>query len=257
MGGGSVDKREALPSREACLDITALPPGAERQAANYGVEKVFLKFASPEFTADEQMQYKMHKYSTLTIVNKFNKRVIVHHDTQFTNALSLLDSGHLWCEPPGLIIINSPHYIFDKESGRDYGSNGFLAHLLCSLAFRVSKCVTRDLEVNFLDFAQLDVTQYKLKKRHVLIWGPITEHFSSYDYNKAIQFLSSFRNHTRILMTSVTDLGAILDNLHVNIDAVTHVFNFAETPDEISPPAPTSPRKTRVKQAKPPINIGV
>jgi len=246
-----------LPSNRIPLDVNTFPAGAERQAASYGVEKMFLKFATPEFTSDEKTQYALHNYSTITIASKF-KRVTIHHDEQFKNALSLLDSGHLWCEPPGLIIINSPYYLFDGVSGRDHGPEGFLSHLICSLAFRVAKCVTSNMAVNFLDVTQLDVKQYTLKERHVLIWGPITEHFSSYDYNKAIQFLYSFRNYTRILVTSTTDLGAILDNMHVSIDAVTHVFNFAATKDELLPPPPVATgKKTKSKTAKPPINIGV
>lgn len=213
---------------------------AERQAAFYGVEKRFLRYASKEYIEDPQEQYNLHHFNTIRIEGYY-ETITIPHDVQFNHALELLNSGHLWCDPPALIVINAPNYLFDGTAKEmDRGPDAFLAHLVCSLAYRtMNRKAPSDVAVNFLECMQLNhVDGYILKPRHLLVWGPVTDHFNSYDYNKTVQFLFSFRNYTRILLTSTKNLGELLGKLHINLAHVTYYFNFdvkkeAKTREEI------------------------
>ena len=197
---------------------------AQQTAARFGVEPKFLQFASLASVSDPQEEYIMHNYSTIHIGNK-----TVHYDEQLTNALTLLDSGHLWCDPPSIIVINAPEHLFGDTAKEPFrGPIGFLSHLICSLAHRVSTRKAPAVTVNFMDPAGVDHSKgYTIKPRHLLIWGPVTDHFHAFDYNKTIQFLYQFRTHTRILQTSTKDMGALLDNLRIDVDHVAYFFNFA------------------------------
>lgn len=236
--------------------IESLSP-TERFAAAYGVEKKFLRYATPDYTSDPQEQYSIHGYSTISVAGIYN-RVTVRHDEQFNNALKLLDSGQLWSNPAGIIIVNSPYHLFGTGIDRDKvdrSPEGFVSHLICSLASRIAKRISPEVYVNFLEVMQLDHSkQYQTKPRHLLVWGPITDHFSSYDYNKTIQFLFAFRNHTRILVTSTQDLGTLLTKLRMDTDAVTYFFNFDVNKEEVaeSKVDPTQPKKKAVRKAKAP-----
>jgi len=196
----------------------------QQTAARFGVEPKFLKFASLESVSDPQEEYTMHNYSTIHIGNK-----TVFHDEQFTNALALLDSGHLWCAPPSIIVINAPEHLFGDTAKEPFrGPIGFLSHLICSLAYRVSNLKAPAVTVNFMDPAGVDHSKgYTIKPRHLLVWGPVTDHFHAFDYNKTIQFLYHFRTHTRVLQTSTKDMGALLANLRIDVEHVAYFFNFA------------------------------
>ena len=239
--------------------LSTLSP-AERLAAFYGVEKKFLRFASSEYTSDPEEQYNLHHFNTIHVNSLYEKRIVTYDD-QFKNALELLSSGHLWSNPSGLIIINSPNYLFDGSTKEpDRGPDAFLAHLICSLAFRVvNRKAPTTVEVNFLEIMQLEHSKgYLLKPEHLFVWGPITDHFGSYDCNKTIQFLFSFRNYTRILLTSTKELGALLDRLHINLEYVTYIFNLdvkkeAKTQDEVI----AEVKKKRTRKKKPETIIGV
>jgi len=203
-------------------------PPAERLAAYYGVERKFLRFASPPYSTDQQEQYALHQYASMAVTDSYGDAATVTHDDQYRKAVEILDSGVLWCDPPGLVIINSPYYFFNSsDSDPDGGAEAFLAHLLCSLALRVhQRKASSDINVNFLEMLQIDPRQYIIKPKHLLLWGVCTEHLSAYDCSKTIQFLHSFRNHTRILLTSVSDMGELLDLLHIHLSHVTALFNL-------------------------------
>lgn len=209
-------------------EILSVFPPAERMAAHYGVDRRFLRFASPPYSTDSEEQYSLHQYSTLRITDSYGDAVTVTHDEQYESAKNLINSGVLWCEPAGLIIINSPHYFFKStDKDPDGGAEAFLAHLLCSLAHRVAARKVSGIEVNFLETMALDhVRGYAFKPKHLLIWGVCTEHFNSYECQKTIQFLHTFRHYTRILLTSVTDMGELLDRLHLHINHATCLFNL-------------------------------
>ncbi len=213
-------------------DIARSP--AENQAAYFGVEKQFLFFARQDYVNDSREQYDIHDYASLSITNKVGESLVVEQGEQANKALELLDSGCLWCDKPGLIIINSPHYIFNGNSSVDVsrGALGFLAHILCSLAHRVvSNKVPRDIEVNFLETMSLDYAKsYTINQRHLLVWGPISDNSGAYELHKTTQLLFSFRSHTKILLTSTTDLGSLLDSIKVHIKYVDYYFNFNEKP---------------------------
>jgi len=223
--------------------------GAEYQAAAvYGVERHFLKFATPAYTTDIEEQYALHNYCTLTINAKK-----IHHSEQFKNALALVNSGHLWSNPAGIIIVNSPRFLFaaapeGKFDTSDCDAEAFIAHLLCSLAYRV--VVTRkapSVTVNFLETMQLaHENQYMINPRHLLVYGPVSDHCSPYDYQKMIQFMYSFRNHTRILITATPDLGKLLANIKLHPDRVTYYFNFDADCNYI-PPSPPSVEEEKKK----------
>jgi hypothetical protein len=239
--------------------LNTLSP-SERQAAFYGVEKRFIRFASTEYISDPQEQYNLHHFNTIHI-DSFGTKTTISYDEQFKNALTLLDSGLLWSEPSGLIVINSPNYLFDGTAKEpDRGPDAFLAHLICSLAHRVVNRKAPSIDVNFLEIMQLDHAKgYQLKPNHLLIWGPITDHFGSYDCNKTVQFMFSFRNHTRILLTSTKDMGALLDKLHINVEHISYLFNLdvkkeAKTKEEVV----VEIKKKRARRAKKvETNIGV
>jgi hypothetical protein len=207
--------------------LRVLPP-AERLAAHYGVERKFLRFASPPYVTDSMEQYSLHQYSTIQVTDAYEKSMTVTYEDQYKYIETLLSGGVLWSEPAGLIIINSPRYFFNSsDKDPDGGAEAFLSHLLCSLAFRVATRKAPGVDVNFLETMQLDYSRgYHLKPRHLLLWGVCTEHFNPYDCQKTIQFLFAFRQHTRILLTSVLDMGELLDRLHLHLDSVTYIFNL-------------------------------
>jgi len=235
-----------------------LPSPSERQAAFYGVEERFLHYAGKEFTADVEEQYRLHNYTTVTVSGHCNKITVTYED-QLKNALELINNGMLWCQPSGLIIINSPYHLFDGSTkDADRCASAFLAHLVCSLAHRVVIRQCPNAEVNYLETMPLDHSKvYDLKQRHLLIYGPITDHFNSFDYNKAIQFLFAFRHYTRILLTSSQDLGDLLDKLKMNINYVSYFFNFNSRQDKpITSITDDKPeKKTRKKAEKKPSKI--
>ena len=234
--------------------LSKLSP-AERQAAYYGVEKRFLYFARKETIEAPNEGYDVHCYRTLRAANTFNKLTLPGSE-QCQKAIELLGSGLLWSEPAGIIVLNSPDFIFTgKEHDAALGIDGFLAHLVCSLAHRV--VVTRKasgVDVNYLETTSLDHNRdYHIKQRHLLIWGPVTDHFSAFDCNKTVQFLFTFRNHTRILLTSTPDVGELLAKLKVNIDRVSYFFNFEATKEEGESPDTKKAAKSRKpkKETKP------
>jgi hypothetical protein len=207
--------------------LNVLPP-AERMAANYGVDRRFLRFASPPYVTSDDEQYALHQYTTMRIVDAYGDVTEIGHDVQYEAAKSMLDSGVLWGAPAGVIVINSPYYFFNSsDKDPDGGAEAFLAHLLCSLAHRVANRTVSGINVNYLETMSLDHSrEYALKPKHLLIWGVCTEHFNSYDCQKTIQFLHTFRHYTRILLTSVTDMGELLTKLHLHVSNVTHLFNL-------------------------------
>lgn len=202
------------------------PP--ERMAAHYGVDQRFLRFASPPYTTDPEEMYSLHQYSTLRVTDVYGDVKTITHAEQYDAAKKLLDSGMLWCAPAGVIIINSPYYFFNSsDKDPDGGAEAFLAHLLCSLAHRVANRKVRDIEVNYLETMSLDHGRgFHMKPKHLLLWGVCTEHFNSYECQKTIHFLHTFRHHTRILLTSVSDMGELLERLHLHVDHVTCLFNL-------------------------------
>ena len=216
-----------------------------------GIERKFLRFAEPECISDPQEQYGIHNFKTITIKNVYGDELCVPHDEQFQNALTLLDSGHLWSIPAGLIVINAPYHFFDGD-GTDRGPEGFLAHLICSLASRMERRKARPVTVNFLGTMQLN-HPYDLKERHLLVWGPLTEHSGQYDFTKTIQFMYDFRGHTKILLTCSKDLSALLTNLKINTKQITYLFNlgaFIDEPDDKKKnrkPTEKTPRKSKAK----------
>ena len=195
-----------------------------RLAAYYGVQPKFLYFAEPEYLNDKEEMYSIHKFASFNVVCAGGDRIKLYSEDQFKNALDLINNGDLWSS--STIIINAPNYVFNGAKDTS-GLESFLSHLLCSLAYRVQQRKAPSVEVNFLEIMQIDHTKgYHIKPRHVLIWGPCTEHFNAYDCNRTIQFLFSFRNHTKILLTSTPDLGAFLEKFHLSMDAVSYVFNL-------------------------------
>lgn len=220
---------------------------AERHAARCGIETKYLKFATPEFTSEPDEQYRLHNYSKLH-VRSSHTEMVVTCDEQFRNALTLLDSGMLWCKPPGLIVINSPYFVFDDPDPFK-GADGFLAHLICSLSHRVqTKKVFKmsgvtSINVNFFGNTFLDRKDYQTIAQHLLIWGPVTDLASDHDCAKTIQFLFSYREHTRILLTSTKDVGALLERLRINALYVSAFFNFDADKDGILIPDPPKKKK--------------
>jgi len=229
-----------LPSVKPVYDqevLNTMGP-SERQAAFYGVDRRFLRFASSEYISDVDEHYNLHQYSTINFSG-----ITITYDEQFTNVKKLLNSGMLWSDPAGVIIINSPSYFFDGGQGAE----AFLSHLICSLAHRVVTRKAPALDVNFLEVMQLDHTKtYQLKPRHLLVWGPVTDHFSSYDFNKTIQFLFSFRNYTRILLTSTQDMESLLSQLKMHVNHAAYYFNF-----NIMNSTTTEPIKRKTYKRKP------
>lgn len=238
-----------LPSNKARYRdemLNNLTPTERQAAAVYGVGKQFLKFASEEFISDKYEQYEIHKFHSVLVVQD-DIKIQRSSLEQLNDVMELLDSGILWCDPAGLIIINSPCFLFEGDKDPYSGPIGFFNHLLCSLAYRVvqGKTPARNIEVNLLETMQIDLSKdYHLKPEHLLLYGPITEHSSAYDYTKAIQFLFTFRNYTRILLTSTYDLGELLSLLKVHINNVSYFFNFG-LPREV---IPTTKTKTKTQE---------
>ena len=149
-----------------------LSPTQCQAGSNYGVERRFLHFASQEYLSDPDEQYRLHHYNTLIVKNQYGQ-IKVTHDEQFKNALDLINNGMLWCQPPGIIVINSPHYFFDSSpTEKDRSAEAFLAHLLCSLAHRTMTIKpARHTHVHFLEIMQLDHSRgYRQNERQLLIW---------------------------------------------------------------------------------------
>lgn len=231
-------------------DLDKLTPVC-RLAAYYGVQSKFLYFADPEYLDDKEEMYSIHKFASFNVVCEGGDRIKLDPEDQFKNALDLINNGDLWSA--STIIINAPNYVFNGV-GDSKGAEGFLSHLLCSLASRVVKRKAPSVEVNFLEIMQIDHTKgYHIKPKHILIWGPCTEHFNAYDCNRTIQFLFSFRNHTKILLTSTTDLGAFLEKFHLSLDAVSYVFNL----DTGLPKKPEIPYSRQYKKTKKVKNVSL
>jgi len=246
-------------------------PEAARFAAQCGVEPRYLKFANPEFTDDPTEQYAIHPFSTLYIHNERAQKIVTY-DEQYKNALKLIDSGMLWCKPSGLIIINSPYTFFDaqewfttKDLDNDpspfTGAMGFLSHLICSLSHRVHKRVlfkksgVLSINVNFFSTTFFDRKDYFTGDQHLLVWGPVTELTGDYEFSKTMQFLFAYRNHTRVLLTSTQDMGALLSRLRINADYVSYFFNFDKdkngiVPKEKEPKSKRGQGKNKKAQAK-------
>lgn len=259
---------------------------AEATAIRYGVDKKFIHFASTAYTSEPEEHYGIHKFKNAHVSSPGFDPIDITTDEQYKNALKLLDDGTLWSKPPGVIVINSPYYLFNSTAAEPArGPDGFLAHLLCSLAHRTSSRKAPSVDVNFMELMQLDFSkEYKFNPRHLLVWGPCTNHFNSFDCNKTIQFLFSFRHYTRILLTSTSDLGELLARFHMSSVHASYIFNldsgikFDETPKEPKikkikePPIqdiePKKPKETKQppkkqkkpkpkKEPKPKKNIGV
>lgn len=226
-------------------ELNSLWPAA-RLSAHFGVQKKFLYFASPDYTEVDREMYGVHKFSSFNLEGKR-----IAPEEQEDNALVLLDSGKLWSS--SVIVINSPHTLFNGKENA-LGIEAFLSHILCSLAYRVQKRKAPSVEVNFLETVQLDHTKgYQMKENHLLIWGPCTENFSSYDCNKTVQFLFSFRSYAKILLVSTVDLEAFLEKFQLSLDAVSFIFNLETKPgkpEKIVTPKKKPVLKKRGRKAK-------
>ena len=221
-------------------------------AARYGVERKFLKFATPEYLECKNERYDLHNFAPLLVGDE-----VISPEEQLINALYLLDSGHLWCDPPTIIIINSPRYVFDDDDA-DKGVDCFLSHILCSLANRAinpihtdGRLIKRSPTVNFLGSA-IDIKEnYKVNERHLFVWGTVVvDHYGDFDYLKTIRFLSAFKSHTKILLTCAKDMGKMLELLKINPKKVAFFFNLDDEKDSLRPPyhskarRPATPKRT-------------
>lgn len=239
-------------------DMAKLQP-AQQTAARYGVDPLYLKFASSASASDIQEEYALHNFSTLHIGSK-----VVTHDDQFNDALQMLDNGCLWGNPASVIIVNAPKHLFpskvkygEKKEKKDdpyLGPVCFISHLACSLAYRVSTKRIPHSVFSYLDMTGggIDLAKgYDRHPRNLFVWGPITDHSNSFDYSKTIQFLYAFRSQTRILLTSTPDLESMLDKLHMHVDHVSYFFNFAsEKGDSRKELTKTEKQIEIVKEAK-------
>ena len=197
-----------------------------RRALTFGVDKKFLLFTEPDYLSDIHEQYELHNFSPISITCVGGETEEITPKMQVQKALELINDGALWS--PSLIIINSPNYFCHGANASLESAEGFLSHLLCSLAHRVVINKAPGVDVNFLETMQLDhAKDYQIKLRHVCVWGPMTENVGQYDLHKTTQFLFSFRQHTRILLLSARDLGALLEKFKVSLSAVDFVFNLA------------------------------
>jgi hypothetical protein len=213
-----------IPYPDSKLDAMKIPE--MRWSARHGVEEKFLYFASPEYNNPE-IDYRVHEYSNLHV-----GEMCIHHSDQPAQAVSMVNDGYLWSDPAGIIIINSPRYMFSSK--HDRGAESFIAHLICSLGRKVitGDRIARGTDVNFLETMQLDHTmRFNFKDRHLLVWGPISENCTAHEYSKTTQFLFAFRRFTRIILTTTQDMHQLLRSIKLDPKRVTFYFNFDEDPN--------------------------
>jgi len=244
-----------LPSVKPHLSQNALDSlsPVERLSAFYGVNRQFLHFASEAYLNDPEEQYGVHDFSTLRISGESGYSEVTY-ENQHKHARELLDSGHLWNEPSGLIILNAPNFLFYEAADKlDTGALAFLNHLLCSLSYRVVNRKCPPVDVHFLETMQLDMSRdYQFKERHLLIWGPVTDYFSNAEFSKAIQFLYTFRHFTRILVMSTKDVGEMLDKLRIRRNYISYIFQFDFANDRVvQQESSTKQRKKKTRRSSP------
>lgn len=219
---------------------------AKRMAAMWGVPAKYLHYADDSYTKNEAGEsYEIYRYDNAQ-ANVIGYGSFPYlYDKQFADAVAMLDSGVLWSSPPGLIIINTPYFLFDTECMTD-----FLSHVLCSLAFRITSRKAPNLAINFLETLDLDLRHHYFNHNpHLLIYGPIHDHFSYKEYSKVIKFLWQFRRYTRIILTCTADLGNLMHNLKVSPNYVTHLFNLNSN-DELRGKMMTTTVKTTKRAIK-------
>jgi len=209
-------------------DILDTFAGARRRAATFGVGEKYLALTSDDYLKDPVEQYDIHNYATLDIQGT-HTRITVPYAVQRENALHILDNGILWAMPSGIIVVNSPYVLDGNSKEPFFGADGFIAHLICSLAHRISvrKGTAKQIEVSYLNANSLDFSrEYDLVRKHTVVLGPITDYFLSSDFNSAIQTLHILKHHTIILHTATKDLGALLEKMRINVSSVDYFFNF-------------------------------
>jgi hypothetical protein len=108
--------------------------------------------------------------------------------------------------------------------------------------------VKGSISVHFLG-ATLPERAEHAERRRLLVWGPVTDHYSSYDCGKVIQFLFNFRDQTRILLTSTKDMALLLERLHMHPGHVSRFFNFnddkASSEEGVVEAKKAAPKKTK------------
>ena len=108
------------------------------------------------------------------------------------------------------------------------------------------------INVNFLGTTFLDRKDYQTIAQHLLIWGPVTDLASDHDCARTIQFLFSYRDHTRLLLTSTKDVGALLERLRINASYVSYFFNLdADKEGIVIPDPPNKKKKGAVRKETP------
>jgi hypothetical protein len=98
------------------------------------------------------------------------------------------------------------------------------------------------INVNFFGTTFFDRKDYQTIAQHLLIWGPLTDLASDHDCAKTIQFLFAYRDHTRVLLTSTKDVGALLERLRINTSYVSFFFNLDADKEGIVIPDPPKKR---------------
>ena len=132
-----------------------------------------------------------------------------------------------------LIVVNSYPSFF---AAADRGSGEmFLWHLACSVAAK--RMATRDQALNFAYLGSTETIEQSKweqpKPKTVFAFGPVTDDFVSYQYTNAISFLTTYAQHTRILLLSVKDITETLERLRIDIGYPDYLFQLGS--DERTP----------------------
>lgn len=222
-------------------ELAALSP-AQGLAALFGVPKSYLSLVDEADAAG----FRKHPFKSMHIPNENNMKLSFGPSEQDSNIDYLL-SGPLFSSPASLVVVNSYPYYYSPQYGE-----GFLYRLACAIAAK--RISAKDTHLEFSHLGTVEVEQYKWvdpKPRHVFSWGPITDDFVNFMYVHAGRFLSSYLNHTRILLCCVKDVSPVLIRLGVDISHPDFIFSLGpQTGKELPSEVPKWARIHKARQQK-------
>lgn len=214
----------------------------QRMAYFFGCPERYLYLAEDDYASADS--FKIHKFSDIYVRDAASEKGYeITSQNQFKNIDSVLNKA-LLRNPSDLIIINS-RYLNSKEKSGSL----FLYHLICALANKRLKTYDTNLDVQILSSIE-DITpsNLELKMKTVLSYGIITNEMAAWEYNKAIQFLFTYENFTRILFCSVDDVGKLLsEHLRIEITYPEYIFNLGDINDMVAPAESKKRGKKEVK----------
>ena len=215
-------------------------PTAKGLAAQMGCPRRLLWLADKTAVED----FRIHDYASVVVTDKSGRQHEITPARQLEQAQSLVE-GPLWGEPAALIVIN----MNQLESGER-----FLYHLLGLVAHR--RVETRNLRLDFSFMGAAEVEPFKgylSKPNHVVAWGPLSGHATGHRHQQALEFLTGFTHHTRILLLAADDIPDMFDRLRLCSDQVPYCFNLGSKHDRR---AATRKEKQGKPKSKKVVTIG-